>query len=420
MGDLSGKHLFVLGGGVHQLHLIKNALFRGALVTFADQSETCAAVGKGAHHLHCSMFDEDRISEYISKHRVDGIVTGGTDQVVNLLARLCEKYELPCHVSPVGAAILTSKDKMNAFFAELGVPTAEKFLGSKVEDLEGLIVPGDKWVLKPADSQGQAGISVASSVADVRKAWDMAKIASESNLVVAEKFVEGSEKTAMAWVVDSQVHILTFTDRVTYNPPPNLGIAFQHIYPAHGEDRHMEDAKAILSRISEKVKIKNGPLYAQFLIDAGGVVRIIEAGCRFGGGHELEMIRALFSVDMAELSVDLALGRQCYLKDVRLSNSRKSAVINFILAKPGRFECLSELDEIKVANQVTDWGWYKMKGYEHEGTKVGLDRVGWFLLVGKDRHMVLERARQIYEEFTIFDPYGDSLVFWPSDQFLNH
>ena len=96
MGDLSGKHLFVLGGGVHQLHLIKNALFRGALVTFADQSETCAAVGKGAHHLHCSMFDEDRISEYISKHRVDGIVTGGTDQVVNLLARLCENTS--CHV----------------------------------------------------------------------------------------------------------------------------------------------------------------------------------------------------------------------------------------------------------------------------------------------------------------------------------
>ena len=49
---------------------------------------------------------------------------------------------------------------------------------------------------------------------------------------MVEEYVAGLEVTVNAWVSDGVPHMLAVADRVTYNPPPSIGIAFQHMFPS--------------------------------------------------------------------------------------------------------------------------------------------------------------------------------------------
>ena len=122
-------------------------------------------------------------------------------------------------------------------------------------------------VVKPTDSQGQRGTRRVDDSSEFADAVAAALGASRAGEALVEEFVEGTEVTASAWVIDGAVKILMVTDRVTYNPPPAIGIAVQHVFPS----RHaaaLGDVRSMLERIRAAYGVERGPMYVQMIVTA--------------------------------------------------------------------------------------------------------------------------------------------------------
>ena len=239
----------MLGAGRHQLPLIRRAEERGIEVVVADYLPDSPGKAYASHPTMADAFDVEAVLDVAASYKVDGIITTGTDQPVVTMAEVARRLALPEIVTPRTARIATDKRVMKAVLGAAGVPTARHVVvrraDATVEGLDRLQLP---LVVKPVDSQGQRGTRRVERRDDVPAALDAALAVSRRGEAVVEEFLKGREITASVWVTDGVVHPLMITDRVTYNPPPAIGIAVQHVYPSvHARDVH-DELRTLLER----------------------------------------------------------------------------------------------------------------------------------------------------------------------------
>lgn len=412
--------LLVLGAGRHQAQLIQRAESRRIAVVASDYYPDAPGKRYASFPVDLDALDVDANVALGREHDVAGVITTGTDMAVVTMAEVAAALDLPCYLTKQDALVATDKVLMAEAFARHGVrrpPSCEVGDQTSAESARGLGMP---LVVKPADSQGQRGVSrvdhpdsLAGAIADALR-W------SRSDRAVVEQFIEGHEVTVSAWVVDGDPHILAVTDRVTYNPPPFIGIAFQHVFPS-------VHAAGLLSAISRQVMgvttayaMKEGPLYIQMLV-GDGEVWVVEAGGRVGGGHEASLIPLTTGVDLTDRLIDLALFGTAEPVDFRYDDAgpQRHALVNFLLAGPGTVTSCSGFDHPRVAGDIEEGGFYVSAGHVHEGVVNSLGRVGYFVAAASSRAELMERSRAVYGALQLLDERGDEMLFWPEDGLLN-
>lgn len=235
---------------------------------------------------------------------------------------------------------------------------------------------------------------------------------------MVEEFVEGPEVTATAWVEHGEIHLLAITDRVTYNPPPSLGIALRHVFPSF-HARHLFDyIGSVLNGVATAYSMSAGPLYVQMIV-TGNTVAVIEAAARVGGGHEMSLVPEVTGVDLVECSINLACSLPGNIKfDLRHDKPRCHGLVNFIVANPGILAHHKPLDDLIEGGVIVEGGWYRNDGAEQKPVVDAYGRIGWFLATGPDRDSVLQKADFAYRRLVVESPDGRNLVYWPASTLL--
>src|SRR5687768_2413118 len=190
------QRLLVLGAGRHQKGLIRRAEARGLRVVASDYYRD--APGK-AFASYPADLDATAIEENVTlarKYAVRGVITCGTDLALVAMAEVAAALGLPCYLTPEAARTATDKTRMARAFAAHGVPHAPW----REVDSAGSAPPfPPPLVVKPADSQGQRGVSKVTDRSLWQAALAAALKASRSASAIVEPFVEGYEVTANAW-----------------------------------------------------------------------------------------------------------------------------------------------------------------------------------------------------------------------------
>ena len=89
-------------------------------------------------------------------------------------------------------------------------------------------------VVKPIEGQGQKGIRRANNIAELQNAISYANkynVLDQNAGVIIEEFSEGPEISISAWICNGELLWVGTADRITINPLPAIGIAFQHVVP---------------------------------------------------------------------------------------------------------------------------------------------------------------------------------------------
>lgn len=274
------------------------------------------------------------------------------------------------------------------------------------------------WVVKPADAQGQRGTSRVDGRGELYDAVDRAREASREGTVVVEEFLEGPEVTASAWVHDGDVELLGITDRVTYNPPPHLGIALRHVYPSRHARHLRERTISVLGRIASAYGLIAGPLYVQMIVTPEGPV-VVEAAARVGGGHEPNLYQAVSGVDLIDLSIDLAVGcaRRAPM-DPAGSDREAHGLVNFVVARPGTVARAEPMKPLIDEGLIREGSWYRSRGHVQDRVRDGQGRVGWFLATAVDHSQLIDTAQSAYDRLRLLDERGRNLVYWPDEPLL--
>jgi biotin carboxylase len=248
--------------------------------------------------------------------------------------------------------------------------------------------PAPPCVVKAPDRQGQRGLSVVRTEAELAAAVEAARAASRDGGVLAEELVEGPEVTVNAVSFDGAFHPLTVTDRLTAEPPA-FGVALAHAWPsACVETTHAVDAARAAAAA---VGVRNGPTYTQLRLGPDGP-RVIELAARLGGGHDAELCELATGVRLNDLALDFALGREARVETTQ--GPVGGACVLFLVPPPGRLVALEGVEEALAEAGVHDVRVYREPGHVFGELRHGSDRAGAILATGESRDDALEQARR--------------------------
>ena len=375
--------LLVLGAGPAQLGLLEAARARGDVHVIAvDRDPGAPGFPFADERAVLSSEDEEGIDRLARARGIDGIVSPGADWPVGIAARVAERIGLPHPIDARTGAVATSKTRQREAFAEAGVPHARA------------IDPRDPAVELPAvvkapDRQGQRGLALVRSRAELEPALAAARSESRSGAVLVEQLVEGPELTVNAFSVGGRFVPLTVTDRLTAEPPA-FGVALAHVWPsAHDTDEVADAARAAV----EAVGIREGPSYTQVRLGVAGPV-VMEVAARLGGGHDAELCEAATGVDLNGLAIEAALGRPCDTVLQAGSAGIGGAAVVFLVPPLGGLLETAGVEEAEAAEGVRWVRVYRRPGHVFGELRRGADRAGAILALGASRDEALERARR--------------------------
>lgn len=409
------RRLVVLGGGRHQVGLVRRAQERDVDVVLVDYLPDAPARAWATTSLLVSTLDVDGVVRAARDHDVDGVVTTGTDLPVVTMAAVADDLGLPCWISPTGARAATVKSTMRVALDAVGVPMARQHVLGPGDESHDLAVDLPV-VVKPADSQGQRGVTRVDDRTRLPTSIAHARDHSPTDVVVVEEFLVGPEVTLNAWVEGDHVVLLAINDRVTINPPPHVGIAYRHVHPTrHLHDGLLDRCVELLGRIADAYGMTSGPLYVQCILTGDGPV-VVEAAARVGGGHEAALFPLVAGSGCEDRLIDLALTGRCapWGHDMR-TGPLVHASVTFVLGRAGT---VAEARPIEHLEGTVESGWYVGPGDRLDELTTSLGRVGWFVTTAPSRAELDERAAHQYDHLHLVDGDGRSLVRRPEPELL--
>lgn len=413
------KTLLVLGGGRHQINLIKYAEEHGVAVVLSDYLESSPGHKIATHSYLSSTLDVEKNIEHAKNHQIDGVITTGTDQPLVTMAEVAAAVGIDAYLTPVTARLCTNKREMFRCLNGVNIPEYQL-----INNIEQTAIDFDRIkfpiIIKPLDSQGQRGISIIQNKNELDSAYQRAKKHSKDMAAIVQEYITGPEMTISAWMHNGQLQILLITDRVTYNKGEAVGVCLQHVYPSKHVVGLENEAYKMAERIAEAYQLKNGPLYIQFLRN-NDKLYLVEATCRIGGGHEDRLIRHVTGVNMYPNLMYLGLEGSARNFDFneRFPINGKHVLVNFILAKKGK---LADQHFDKEALQkigLIEGGFYYKDGYEQPEIINSLGRVGYFIAEADTKEELMNNSKKIYEQFYAENEDGENLIFWPEASVLN-
>jgi biotin carboxylase len=366
--------LLVLGAGPAQLGLLEAARARGLWLAVVDRDPGAPGFRFADRRCILSTEDEPAIERLAGALGIDGIIAPGTDWPVGVGARIAARTGLPHPITPETAVLATNKLRQRDQLGAAGVPQPHSWIVGSDDDLPQLAGP---VVVKAPDRQGQKGLTLVESPAQLRAAVELARSASRNGLALVEELVEGPEVTVVGFSVDGAFSALTVTDRLTADPPA-FGVALAHVWPSHVRGLTPDAAERAVAALG----IANGPSYTQLRVGADGP-EVIEVAARLGGGHDAELVRAAVGVDLNGLAIDAALGLP--LAVPQPNPQVGGAVTRFLVAPPGVLERVEVPDGVEARI-------YREPGFVFTPLRRGSDRAGAVLATGASREEALARA----------------------------
>jgi biotin carboxylase len=371
--------LLVLGAGPAQLGLLEAAHARGLWVAVVDRDPSAPGFAFADRRCILSTEDETATERLVGALGIDGIISPGTDWPVGVAARIAERAGLPHPISPQTAVLATNKLRQRERLAEAGVPQPRSWVVGSDDEPPAVDGP---VVVKAPDRQGQKGLTLVVDPAALEPAIETARAAARSGIALVEELVDGPEVTVVGFSIDGVFTTLAVTDRITAELPA-FGVALAHVWPSHVGGLSPAVAEAAVAALG----IENGPSYTQLRIGPDGP-QVIEVAARLGGGHDAELVQAVFGIDLNGLALDAALGKELVLtqQEPRVGG----AVTRFLVAPPGVLERVEVPEGLEARI-------YREPGYVFGPLRRGGDRAGAVLVTAESREEAVAQAESAAE-----------------------
>ena len=377
----ANARLLVLGAGPAQLGLLRAARERGVFVIACDRDPDAMGFQFADRRAIVSAEDEAAVGMLAKAERVDGLIAPGIDWPVAIAARVAARLGLPHPITPDAAVRSVSKLRQRECLGEHGVPQPEWRVTRG--ETAGAPLP---CVVKPADRQGQRGLTLVRERDELGEAVALAVSESRSGVALIEELIEGPEVTVNAFSLDGEFYPLTVTDRLVAEPPA-FGVAVAHAWPS---DENVDRAVDVVRSAVDALGIARGPTYTQVRLAPDGP-RVMEVAARLGGGHDAELCQVALGVDLNGLAISAALGKEVEVT-ANPDAATGGACVRFLVPPEGTLESVEGLGEATQIDGVVEARVYRRPGFRFGPFRRGSDRAGFVLATGDSKEDALARA----------------------------
>lgn len=308
------KKILLLGGSAQQVVAIETAKRLGYYTILCDFLPDNPGQYSADKFYLTSTTDKDAVLVIAQKEGVDGILAYASDPAAPTAAYVAGKMGLPGNPYE-SVEILCNKDKFRAFLSGHGfcTPKARGYVntGEALEDLKCGVFHFPV-IVKPVDSSGSKGATVLYSEAGGESALEFAFSFSRHHRIIIEDFIEKKHPYLIGgdiFVAEGEIVLWGLMNCHRDNGVNPL-VPVGKSYPLRLEKEDIRHVKETLLALVKKLGIRNGSMNVELVVDKEGRVWPVDVGPRAGGNMIPDLLGDMFGVDIAEMSVDAAMGRQ--------------------------------------------------------------------------------------------------------------
>ena len=312
------KKLLLLGGSAQQVPAIQKAKkldYEAILIDYLPDNPGQFVADKWYQE---STTDIEKVYEIAKREGVSGILPYASDPAALPAAIVAERLGLPTNPAK-SVEILGVKHKFRQFLHDNGFPAPKAFSFHPTDNIKeikkklmNLTFP---IVIKPTDSSGSKGVSFLKDSQELEKAIDFADGYSRNKILIAEEFIE----RGFPYVIGGDIFvengkISLFGDMgCIRDPRGNNLIPVGKMKPYGLSLFQQEIIYKELQRLVEALKIKNGELNIELLLDKEDQPHFLELGPRAGGNMIPIQLSDIFNVDLIEANIKAAMGEKINL-----------------------------------------------------------------------------------------------------------
>ncbi len=366
--------VLVLGAGVYQVPLIRQALADGHEVCVASWSAADPGMALAHDAWTVDTTDQDTLLRLATEKGVQAVVTTGTDVAVPSIGHLCDHLGLP-GISYETAVKCSNKIPMQEAFQSHGVRTAAHW---RVDSLEEARQRADEAgypvIMKAPDSSGSRGVVAANRPEELAAAFEQAMRVSRCGSVLLETLLQGQEFGGQVIVLDGRVLCCLFhNDTVT---PPPISVPIGHSCPFRMPEDVVRDAQDVCAAAVAALGIRNAVCNADLILTGQGV-HMLEMGARIGATGIPEIIRLHAGIDLYQTALALAFGD---MPEVKLNPGPAAAFLVVPSPATGRLVRCEAPPDLLARPGIVSIGFDHRLGAEVRRFRVGPDRIGEILV----------------------------------------
>lgn len=390
------KRLLVLAAGILQVPVIKKAKEIGYYVIAADGDSNAVGLQFADKAICANITDEEVMLKIAREQHIDGVIHPCSEVSMNVMGRINDELGL-AGITKEQAIRATNKHLMRNAFEKGNAPSPMSILTKSAEDA-WIHLQNDlstNGILKPSRNSGSRGIAKVSRNMDKEdfvKAYNIAFNESRDKSVLIEQFIDGPEFSIEIIVWNSEVNVLTVTDKKTTGAPHFVELG--HNQPSCFSKEDVETLKTAAVAGVKALGVNNCACHAEAkLMD--GKAYLMEIGARLGGDFiSTELTHLSTGIDMVAAAIDVALGME---PDLSIKEEPKGACIRYFCPKAGK---LVSVTNTEVLN---DPRVYKKEIYVRKGDIIpeitsSLSRSGHVIVIEKTPQEAVKLAEKLINE----------------------
>lgn len=299
------KKLVVLGGGVSQVPLIRKAKELGLHVIVVSKPGGYPGLALADQVWDIDTTDAGQIAKAAARERVNGVCTTGTDVAVPAIGRTAAALGLAG--VPYEAALLCSdKRRMKEALLRHGVRTASYVtVGGEEEARAAFAQLGAPVIFKAVDGAASKGVVRVDAAEQIPYACSVAMAHTREREFIVEKFIEGVEFGAQAFVHRGELKfVLPHGDMMFHG---DAGVPVGHYMPLELPPSTLAAVKDTLVRSVRALGMNDCAVNADMMLCGDGIY-VLEVGARAGATCLPELVSTYLGFDYYEQMIRAALG----------------------------------------------------------------------------------------------------------------
>ena len=416
MKRFEGKKLLILGGLILECDIVRSAQRMGAYVIVADYNPNVPARIVADQFELISATDVPSLVDLCKREKIDGVVTGFIDILLQPCYEVCKEIGVPCYFTPKLLSMSTNKVDFKETCNKYGVPVPQThYIGDTIpEDIyEKICYP---VFVKPLDASGSRGAAVCYNKNKLQTQFAEAVGYSSNHKALIEDYISGREFLLDYIAVDGEYRLLSMFDRYM-TPDRGSAVNYSNISmaPSNVIDFYMEEINDKVIGMFKSLGFKDGLFFLQGYSN-GKKITFFEMGCRLGGSYYNHQ-RAILGYNALDMVVNYALTGKMTdsIKQIPLDVSKYNGKIaldcNYLLK--GTNETIAEirgLDEIEKMPCCVELQKYHDIGFHYSRERIVDIPIANAEIVVDSKEEVIEKVNYINRIFDVFNDKGESLL----------
>ena len=326
------KKILILGANPETIPLIETSKSMGIYTIVTDPDPKAPAKKVADKGIDINGMDVEKLVEFCKQEKVDGVLVGVADRLIEPYQKVAETLDLPCYGNRYQCEVLTNKGKFNNLCKEYNILTIPSIPFYKNSSVENIIYP---TFIKPIDKNSGKGVSIAYNEQELKEGIKKAFNNTNSDYILLERYMVCNDIFISYTIVDGEPILSAMADRYTCNEQGKTSqVCLGAIYPSSLLNTYMDKEHLGIVKMLKGIGLKNAILTISAFVENNNFY-YYDPGFRLQGEAPNLHMEKINGFDQKEFLLNIALNNNINKDKVTKADfqSKHSATIWFLLKK---------------------------------------------------------------------------------------